>query len=685
MLALLLPVCIATRVVAQLPDWIASDPFGPDPTLSATPAVRAHVAPSTAPDLAPRPTPGAIVSAIPGVRQATEDLDLRLEVDLLVAEQRARFTSEASSPAEVLWRLTLPADAALAALSVCSLRGGCVDGRPVPDGQAYERLIRPLVHPAEAAPSNARPAPSAVAEVRAGPEATVVEVRAAPLHPGDELRISLQWVAPVRVHGGVVRALLPARPQDERSAPLFARLEAPTLTLPTLDGEVADGRIHEVSAGRDMWLAAHLPAAERRAVIRPFSCRAARCARLALVAGPRASKARNVVVALDASASMSGPARARMALALPALLASLPEGSRLAVLRFASDAEVLVPASDEPQAVDVARLLEATERPVGATTSLAALVQRLDSLLASPPWSDRRPILVILGDGTLTDTEPDRVAAHRLEDLVSEIILVHLGTESTGTLLAGPWPTQVRRWNLVSEAAARRDRPELLVERLRDAWAPLLRAAGQSVPAGSALVRSGPLRPRLLDVLARDGWSTFAHRSGGALERALVALHDRSGGPVFWVAASLDGAPTLAVRASVAPPPSVSPVVSAPSSVPRGGLPAETVLAMLRTRLLPPARACLRHDRAGRPDHAVRAVFRLRLARREVAFARVDGALSQTLRDCLLAAVTTLDVPPFDGEVVVRYPIATASEPRPSVIALDPDVARVVERVTESD
>jgi hypothetical protein len=121
---------------------------------------------------------------------------------------------------------------------------------------------------------------------------------------------------------------------------------------------------------------------------------------------------------------------------------------------------------------------------------------------------------------------------------------------------------------------------------------------------------------------------------------------------------------------------------SAPADDEAGrGVPAETVLRMLRQRVQPVARRCFRRDRGGRLDYAVRAEFVIRLEDRELTEARVDGEIDADLRGCLLSAAHDLDVPRFSGAVVVRYPVYTERVARPPVIELVPEVAREVDAI----
>ena len=110
-------------------------------------------------------------------------------------------------------------------------------------------------------------------------------------------------------------------------------------------------------------------------------------------------------------------------------------------------------------------------------------------------------------------------------------------------------------------------------------------------------------------------------------------------------------------------------------------MPAEPLLSMLRQRIIPVARGCFRRDRAGRPDYARRAVFVFRLAEREVVSADVQGEITPRLRQCLLSAVDTLEVPAFTGNVVVRYPLFTEAEPTPEQIELSAQTATELDAV----
>jgi hypothetical protein len=114
-------------------------------------------------------------------------------------------------------------------------------------------------------------------------------------------------------------------------------------------------------------------------------------------------------------------------------------------------------------------------------------------------------------------------------------------------------------------------------------------------------------------------------------------------------------------------------------------MPASPLLSMLQQRIMPVARGCFRRDRAGRADYQVRATFVFTLAEREVVAARVEGAIAEALRTCLLQAVDTLAVPRFSGLVVVRYPLVTEREPLPSQVELSGHTEAELDAVIAED
>jgi hypothetical protein len=110
------------------------------------------------------------------------------------------------------------------------------------------------------------------------------------------------------------------------------------------------------------------------------------------------------------------------------------------------------------------------------------------------------------------------------------------------------------------------------------------------------------------------------------------------------------------------------------------GMPKESVLSMLRTQLVPAARACLRSDRKGRADYAVALTFDAVFAQREVYQPRITGSIPAPLKHCLDEVLPKLRVPAFTGRIRVRYPIFTEREPVEPAIELEPETSQKLER-----
>jgi hypothetical protein len=169
------------------------------------------------------------------------------------------------------------------------------------------------------------------------------------------------------------------------------------------------------------------------------------------------------------------------------------------------------------------------------------------------------------------------------------------------------------------------------------------------------------------------------HGDLGALEDRLRALVSNQTGEQrvtgrCLVARSFTRAPIQAIAAipyrDVPPPP--PPAYT--------GMPKESVLSMLRTQLVPQARACLRSDRKGRADYAVALTFHAVFAQREIYEPRITGSIPAALRQCLNELLPRLRVPAFTGRIRVRYPIFTEREPVEPAIELEPETSQKLER-----
>ncbi len=178
-----------------------------------------------------------------------------------------------------------------------------------------------------------------------------------------------------------------------------------------------------------------------------------------------------------------------------------------------------------------------------------------------------------------------------------------------------------------------------------------------------------------------EGLRTWAVTHGGRASSALLSWPRRLPGGVRRIGRPLARAVPRVSRGLLRRWVESGASVRSPPSVRR--LPRATLLSMLRRRVIPPARRCLRRDRRGRADYAIRAVLRFGLARRELLFARVEGAVSESLARCLAATLERLDVPRFDGVALVRYPLRTRRVRGAPALELTEGVRAVLETAFE--
>ena len=462
------------------------------------------------------------------------------------------------------------------------------------------------------------------------------------------------------------------------------------------------------------------------------------CARAVVTAGPASGPPVDLIVAIDASPSTEGPARGRIAAAVAALLAGAPPRSRVWALAFGAEAASILDTPHAPGDVPLLPLARAATRELGAATRFEAAWDLAER------WLDgrrgpRRAHLVIVGDGGITRGPAAAAAFARARARAVTVSLIDVadrapwaylseGVTSTGGL--------VIEAGAAAEDAGRGRGTARLEEQLSRLFAPVVarrvtvragsrRIALGELRAGEQLVFAGPIgRPGALRIegigdvtTTRPGASRAAGlaalaRGDGAnlvaVDRADLAPAARAGdvscidgrGPAQRPSGvSSDAAPVALAEARACAHSAAAAATSgqhlvrrdqettsagsATTSTLRGrGIPAETVLRMLRRRVQPVARRCFRRDRAGRLDYAVRAEFVIRLEDRELTEARVDGEISDELRACLASAVHDLEIPRFRGAVIVRYPLYTERVPRPPTIELVPEVARQVDAVT---
>lgn len=732
---------VAAPVGAQrdggIPEWALSDPFATgehDPIgIDRGDGLEATV-PTHAGEEATGRVPvqnGEVLGAIAGVREVSHDVAVRLAHGLAIVDVTMRFESSARYAAEVRYRLAVPEAASLADLEVCNARGcrrGLVDSSVGPLGP-YDGAVRSR---------GGSGLPVAHAELIRDERGEAIRLRAAPVRRemgegsgGAEgsLTLRVRYVVPAPVRGGAVRFSLPQRGRDGRAAAAQILVRSDELSAARVDGLDAVERAVERAADQPAEITARLAAAPTIALEgHRIACGRRSCVRLRAVAAPRTPRARDVFVLLDASPSTFGPARGRIAPAVAALLASMPSRARVRVAVFAGRAEPVIAEPRPASEISLEPIAAALERPLGSATrfeSAWALIER---------WigSARDPVIVLVGDGGITTGDASLRAFARARAAGAELASINVTDRATTAALASALEGG-HVLDVGPEAErARRGQMDALEERLAPLFAPIAVPAVR-VRAGRRTIELGPLRAG--EELAWEGFAQVAAITAGSTARAsaapetiTLALRDRieraAGAPALrlaalepeslWNAGGCGAAPRSDVSAAVGrdehlilaeprrcdPPADSAPGAAATvmASTPpegriarlardegRSGLPARSLLELLRQRIVPVARGCFRDDRAGRPNYQTRAVFEFRLADREVVDADVAGRLSPELRSCLLGAMDTLDIPRFDGTVQVRYPIYTAPELPPPTLSLDTDVADAVDAVAADD
>lgn len=456
-------------------------------------------------------------------------------------------------------------------------------------------------------------------------------LRASPVQKGPPLSVRVRYVAPAPVHGGVVRFQLPARGYDPRAAPAQITVEAPGLSLRAPERSV------QLDPNLALAVVAQLVEAGKtgQVALTRASCAGSPCTR-SFEAAPRAPLSpRETWLWLDASPSMEGTARNRADGVLAALLATLPAATPLRAYAFAARAREVgrYPA----EAAALSQLSRALGQDLGAASRPGAVLA-----LAGADVARERPRILVLSDGKL-----DRAALRAFSTAQKR------GAEPWLIALEAPSPEVARAFEGVVPVFTTQD-PARIEELLSMALSSEGRAG---LRHGEQRVRERlPRRPFV--PRREDGWLSFWAMRARALS--------------FDTGAPAEGA---LVRAPAYR-------AEAPSAAPEStGMPKESVLSMLRTQLIPQARACLRSDRKGRGDYAVALTFHALFADREAYETRIEGRIPEPLRECLGEVLARLRIPTFSGRIRVRYPIHTEREPEAPMVELEPDALWRVNQV----
>jgi hypothetical protein len=615
---------------------------------------------------------GDVLTSIDAVSEVAHRVQVTLAQGLAFVEVELVFASRSATPSELAYRLPLPNDSALYALKVCRLPPEKSAGKPASTARCVEARVSAREQNPEARVSAREQNPEARVSAREqNPEARVsareqnpdavpgsgrnevsanspsgegigasaqaiedargraLSLRAAAIDKSAMLALYVSYVARAPLHGGVVRFRLPARGYDPRAAASEVTLHAKGFS------ELIPAETRALDAHLALDLHAKLserpPAGTSTTKAR---CGGKPCTRSYEAALPAPLITRPTWLLLDTSPSMQGPARNAADQALASLLTLLPEATPLRIFAFAAREQEL--GRFTPDRAPLKRLSDALTSDLGAATLPARVLDAHKAELFS-----ERPRVLLMSDGRF-----DRATLAALS------LLTRRGVELWLCALAKAPPEVAAAFVGVVSASEVAD--EALDERLRAALGP---RTTRGLPAGEERVRESSPKKRQ-DPRAGESWLSYWLARGDAMPFVTSA----------YAAAGFIVAPGYQ---------SAAPKAAQPDT----GMPKESVLSMLRTQLVPAARACLRTDRKGRADYAVSLTFHALFAEREAYDVRVEGRIPDALRSCLADVIGRLRIPAFSGRIRVRYPIHTEREAESPVIELEGEALEQVNRV----
>lgn len=702
------PAAEALRHAIDSDPWTGTgSPESTDPLAGADTAALAEVVDDPTIEQVEAPIPiqhGEILEAISGVRESSHEIAATLEGGLAVVTETIVLGSTARHRAEARVRLGVPVGAALVSLHVenaVGAREGVADPEAGMQGAYDDALLARSTTPSAL--------PIAHARVTSDERGSAIVLRAAPVGTGNgsdddgTLTLRVTWVAATPMHGGVARLAIPARGADDRAV-------RPEVTLTAVD--VVEPRVGEASYERGA-VAARNDAPIVVSALAPLSrgprvdaaivpCGGERCAILRATGGRARPSSAPITLAIDASPSTSAGARGRIADAVRVITGLLPSGTPVRWIAFAARAQDL--GHGGPSDLDAEAVRAAVDAPLGSATRFSALWGAIE---ASARAGDR---VVVIGDGGLTVGAGETAAldAARARGIVLSAIDVadRSPTEALAAAVASTGGVIVEAAQAAEAAAAGHGDTrlgELVSGALGEALPALsVRVDGRARPVGAlrpgeSLLLVGPatradiaLGDQHVSARAPDAAHATILSALAAHTARLVAVDagDLGGASIC----TSDGTMHRRARASaisgqglrVAPAErrACTPTLVTTATVDGGSsLPRAALRYQLRRRVIPPARACFRDDRAGRASVHREVTFSLLLADREIVAVDVEGELSESLRTCLLGAFDGMEVPSFDGTLAVRWPVHTEAIAPPPVIELAPDVAREVHAI----
>jgi hypothetical protein len=616
------------------------DPLGIDRATGAELDEAAKRVSPGATEARPTPSQGAVLSALSQVRETSHQVFIRIEQGLAFVQARMEFESRAKHDAELAYRLALPPSAVVTEISLCPVKGPCLFAIPSAAANEGPRPTFEAWLSGNGPPQERALAVSAEAiEDRGG---YALAMRAAPLLAMGKLALAVKYVVEAPMRGGRVHVWLPARGEDPRGAPTS---QVHVIAPGFLPLEVPDEYSWEASLPLEV--SAQWPASKR---VQPLAarvrCGSGICLRRYMAVGKAPHRARPIWLWIDASPSMEGPARGRVDVVLAALLASLPADTSIAAHAFGARAQAL--GRFNADSAPLSLLSDATLSDLDAATRPAAVLAETADEIAK-----ERPRILILSDGLIDRHPEQRRALAQAHERGAEVWLLVLGQRQPESL--GP---NVHVLPLAQEAD--RALKTGALEELGDALSIVLSEEAQpGLRFGEQRVVESKPNKRFMPKAAAPWLAHWINREQPAPH--WMASDGTLATPVIAAIPFLGGTQEPALDYSA--------------------MPAESVLEMLRTQLVPKARACLRSDRRGRADYSVALSFRAFFSQREVSEVTVEGKIPEHLRNCLTDLLPKLRVPAFSGGVRVRYPIHTDREAPPPVVEMTPEISESVRRV----
>ncbi len=533
-------------------------------------------------------------------------------------------------------------------------------------------------------------------------DADGVVLRVAPVDTAP-LTVDLRYAAPLTIHDGRARLVIPAAGADPRLAPTEVALASADLAEASVGGLGAHAILASSSeVSIEARVASPIAALHRRGAGAGTTVRG-------FAVAPRVVVSHDVILAVDVSPSTEEVPTGRLEAALRATLAALPEGTLVRVLRFGARAEWAsadgrMPAWRAPREIEPSAILDVGFGALGSRTLYPPIAQRIDESLVDA----MSPLVIILGDGWLSAADFTAVASAG-----ARVVVVDVGDEpfapdvnaavrtTPGTLalrvgpsLAGRDGTPVSA--IVAEPAAPIELRDGAGDRDSAAASPsgepfvidFAGSASMSAFGGGVSVIDAPwsVLPRELgsSSIALDPriWGDIAKfdRGGPMPSRVpggLGGIDDAITGAAYVPASAADGA-FMAARAPAAPrmrvcQASIRSVLS-PGSM-RGA-----IVRALRAR----ARGCFAEARHGRPSWSARAEVRLVLGHREVLAGTVTGTnVDAALAACIERGFELIQVPSSDSTVTIDYPFVSPPFPPTSApIPLDPALRETLDAIT---